>query len=242
MTFGFVDRRSIRLSYGPGTLDSRRAGYDRRVAEDAAANSALIDRFYEAFGRRDHETMAACYAPDARFSDPVFQDLRRGRGRSDVADALRARHRPRAQPFRRAGGGRSRLGPLGGRLHLHGDRAARPQRDRGPLSLPRRADRRAQRRVRPLALGAPGARAGRRAVGLVAAGAEQGPRPGAPEPRRVHGRAPRSSRPGRGRTPPPRRAASAAGRRPRPRPPRRGRPGGRRRRGRAAGPRPRSPG
>jgi ketosteroid isomerase-like protein len=46
------------------------------VAEDAAANAELIDRFYAAFARRDHETMAACYAPDARFSDPVFQDLR----------------------------------------------------------------------------------------------------------------------------------------------------------------------
>jgi ketosteroid isomerase-like protein len=45
------------------------------VPEDAAANAALIDRFYEAFARRDHATMAACYAPDATFSDPVFQDL-----------------------------------------------------------------------------------------------------------------------------------------------------------------------
>jgi ketosteroid isomerase-like protein len=46
------------------------------VGEDAGANAALIDRFYDAFGRRDAETMAACYAPDATFSDPVFQDLR----------------------------------------------------------------------------------------------------------------------------------------------------------------------
>ena len=42
---------------------------------DPAANAALIERFYTAFARRDHETMAACYAADARFSDPVFQDL-----------------------------------------------------------------------------------------------------------------------------------------------------------------------
>ena len=46
------------------------------MAGDAEANAALIDRFYGAFARRDHETMAACYAPDARFSDPVFRDLR----------------------------------------------------------------------------------------------------------------------------------------------------------------------
>jgi ketosteroid isomerase-like protein len=46
------------------------------VAEDAAANAELIERFYGAFARRDHEAMGACYAPDARFSDPVFRDLR----------------------------------------------------------------------------------------------------------------------------------------------------------------------
>jgi ketosteroid isomerase-like protein len=45
------------------------------VAE-ASANAELIDRFYTAFARRDHEAMAACYGPDPRFSDPVFEDLR----------------------------------------------------------------------------------------------------------------------------------------------------------------------
>jgi ketosteroid isomerase-like protein len=40
------------------------------------ANAQLIARFYEAFGRRDGDAMAACYTPDARFSDPVFTDLR----------------------------------------------------------------------------------------------------------------------------------------------------------------------
>ena len=34
-----------------------------------------VEELYAAFGRRDHRAMAACYAPDARFSDPVFQDL-----------------------------------------------------------------------------------------------------------------------------------------------------------------------
>jgi ketosteroid isomerase-like protein len=46
------------------------------VAEDATANAALIERFYEAFGRRDHAEMARCYAPDARFSDPAFGELK----------------------------------------------------------------------------------------------------------------------------------------------------------------------
>ncbi|MFL5869637.1 MAG: nuclear transport factor 2 family protein [Solirubrobacterales bacterium] len=45
------------------------------MPEDPAANAALIHRFYEAFARRDAETMAACYAPDAIFSDPVFRGL-----------------------------------------------------------------------------------------------------------------------------------------------------------------------
>ena len=41
----------------------------------ATPNEALIDRFYSAFGARDGATMAACYTPDATFSDPVFQGL-----------------------------------------------------------------------------------------------------------------------------------------------------------------------
>jgi ketosteroid isomerase-like protein len=39
-------------------------------------NAATIERFYAAFGARDGATMAACYAPDAVFSDPVFGELR----------------------------------------------------------------------------------------------------------------------------------------------------------------------
>lgn len=35
----------------------------------------LIQRFYAAFDRRDGDAMAACYAPGAHFSDPVFTDL-----------------------------------------------------------------------------------------------------------------------------------------------------------------------
>jgi ketosteroid isomerase-like protein len=36
----------------------------------------VIFRLYEAFAVRDHVGMALCYTPDARFSDPVFTDLR----------------------------------------------------------------------------------------------------------------------------------------------------------------------
>ena len=42
----------------------------------ATPNEDLIERLYGAFARRDGEDMAACYAPGARFSDPVFTDLK----------------------------------------------------------------------------------------------------------------------------------------------------------------------
>ena len=38
-------------------------------------NAHLLERFYAAFDARDGDTMAACYGPGARFSDPVFPDL-----------------------------------------------------------------------------------------------------------------------------------------------------------------------
>jgi ketosteroid isomerase-like protein len=41
----------------------------------AHPNDELIQRFYAAFDRHDGDAMAACYAPGARFSDPVFADL-----------------------------------------------------------------------------------------------------------------------------------------------------------------------
>ena len=41
----------------------------------ADGNSALIKRFYEAFDQGDGAAMAAAYAPDARFEDPVFGAL-----------------------------------------------------------------------------------------------------------------------------------------------------------------------
>ena len=39
------------------------------------ADQSLIERFYSAFAARNGAEMAACYAPDVKFSDPVFQDL-----------------------------------------------------------------------------------------------------------------------------------------------------------------------
>ena len=39
-------------------------------------NAILLTEFYKAFAARNGEAMAAAYAPDAAFSDPVFTDLR----------------------------------------------------------------------------------------------------------------------------------------------------------------------
>jgi ketosteroid isomerase-like protein len=41
----------------------------------AAANDRLIERLYDALGAGDADAVAACYAVDAHFSDPVFSDL-----------------------------------------------------------------------------------------------------------------------------------------------------------------------
>ena len=38
-------------------------------------SAELIERFYAAFDRRDGDAMAACYAPEAVFRDPVFGQL-----------------------------------------------------------------------------------------------------------------------------------------------------------------------
>jgi hypothetical protein len=38
-----------------------------------AETRAALTRFYEAFARRDGDAMAAMYAPDATFEDPVFR-------------------------------------------------------------------------------------------------------------------------------------------------------------------------
>jgi ketosteroid isomerase-like protein len=45
------------------------------VPGDPAANAALVNRFYEAFARRDAEAMGACYSSDIRFVDPAFGEL-----------------------------------------------------------------------------------------------------------------------------------------------------------------------
>ncbi len=50
----------------------------------------LIERFYAAFDRKDGDAMAACYHPEARFSDPAFGELR-GREIGDMWRMLTGR-------------------------------------------------------------------------------------------------------------------------------------------------------
>lgn len=42
----------------------------------SSENAQVIERFYRAFAASDGVGMAECYAPDARFSDPAFGELR----------------------------------------------------------------------------------------------------------------------------------------------------------------------
>ncbi len=39
--------------------------------------AGVVDRFYEAFARRDAAALAACYHPEATFEDPAFGPLSR---------------------------------------------------------------------------------------------------------------------------------------------------------------------
>jgi ketosteroid isomerase-like protein len=39
-------------------------------------NEEVIHKLYEAFAKKDGDTMASCYAKDATFSDPVFLQLK----------------------------------------------------------------------------------------------------------------------------------------------------------------------
>ena len=47
----------------------------------------IVRGFYDAFARRDGAAMAACYTPNARFSDPVFTELN-GRDVGDMWQML----------------------------------------------------------------------------------------------------------------------------------------------------------
>lgn len=55
---------------------AKKGAQTSKKARSAEQNQDTIQRFYDAFAAKDHETMAECYHPDVAFSDPVFQDLK----------------------------------------------------------------------------------------------------------------------------------------------------------------------
>jgi len=65
---GMAFERPVRLSPDDEEIDL----FGPRPGGPMHPNAALLDSFYRAFQRRDAATMAACYAPNATFQDPVF--------------------------------------------------------------------------------------------------------------------------------------------------------------------------
>jgi ketosteroid isomerase-like protein len=60
-------------------------------------NRKVVDDFYKAFERKDGAAMTAAYAPNAKFSDPVFPKLENGKGAAMwrmlcKSDELKVRH------------------------------------------------------------------------------------------------------------------------------------------------------
>ncbi len=84
---------------------------DAEASTASAANTALIERFYTAFGRRDVDSMLACYHPDVVFSDPVFGTLG-GADTRAMWRMLNGRARDLQVEFSDV-----RAGPDGGRAH-----------------------------------------------------------------------------------------------------------------------------
>ena len=145
-------------------------------------NEATIRRLYDAFARLDAETMAACYAPDARLRRRGLLAARRARDRRHVEDALQ-RH-----PGQGRGGLEARrtatcaptppaAAPTGMRTTSSAPPAAWST-TRSTRASPsrRRPDREPARPLRFLALVAPGARRAGPAAGLVADAQEEGAR------------------------------------------------------------------
>jgi hypothetical protein len=67
---------------------------------------AVLARFYDALARRDGETMASLYAPNARFEDPVFRLTGPDIGKMWIALTRRAKDFSIAYTIAQAGRGR----------------------------------------------------------------------------------------------------------------------------------------
>ena len=179
----------------------------------AHPNDELIERFYGAFARHDGDAMAACYAPDAHFSDPVFTDLhgeepgamwRMLTGRAEDLEIRLAEHEAEDTRGQR---------PLAGGLHVQ-DRPQGPQRRPRRVPLRERPDQGAPRLVLVLRLGAAGAGAHRPRARLDADRALEGPERGPLGPRRVPRPLALGARPDRSQPPAPDERASRVHERP----------------------------
>ena len=144
----------------------------------------LLHRFYQAFQRRDHAGMAACYHPEATFEDAAFQLkgaeigqmwrmlCERGRDlRLAYNDVAADEHAGRATWDARYTFSQTRR-----KVHNHIQ-----------AHLPGRPHPHPPRRVQLLALVAAGAGADGLAAGLVGVSAEQGARHRPPGPGAVYG-------------------------------------------------------
>jgi ketosteroid isomerase-like protein len=60
----------------PGKAPKTPAPASGKALPAAQRNEATIRRLYDALDRKDGDAMAACYAPDATFTDPAFGELR----------------------------------------------------------------------------------------------------------------------------------------------------------------------
>ena len=138
-------------------------------------NAALIQRFYEAFQRSDAEAMAACYAPDVQFSDPVFGVLR-GREAADMWRMLLSRATEFSLTFSDIQTvGQTATANWVATYRFTPDRAQGGQPHQRAFRDSRWPDRRTSRQLRSLDLEPPGARTQGLAARLVIVRAEQDP-------------------------------------------------------------------
>ena len=92
----------------------------------------VVQRLYAAFDRRDGEAMAACYAPDAHFRDPVFGDLTGAEAGAMWRMLTRTARDLKVELAEHD----ARLGALDRPLHVLGHRPAGGQRRAGAFSSP----------------------------------------------------------------------------------------------------------
>ena len=116
-------------------------------------SAELVERFYAAFDRRDGVAMAAAYAPDGHFRDPVFGDLTGAEAGAMWRMLTRTARDLKVELAEHDDASAHWIATL----HVLRHRAPGGQRRAGDVPLRRRADRRPRRRVQLLEVVAAGA-------------------------------------------------------------------------------------